>query len=179
MYFRGFLAHLLQRVISDKAQNVNMVWSLWNCKTLQIVNWPLLFCSFNVILCYILNIRQMMRETIHPTPQCIISMMKIDAKTVVPLIMFWKINLKIKSWYDTFQVLYNSVAHFSLPLLLKSVTHNSTDNGANATAYKGREWLVTGCQLCQSLPWHCSPEPSPLLSPLQSRLDHTHLHKQF
>ena len=84
-------------------------------------------------------------------------------------------------------------------LLLKSITHNSTDNGANAarasrllaslrsisqaplskvqhaTAYKGREWLVTGCQCCQSLTWCCSPEPSPPLSLLQLHLDHAHL----
>ena len=36
--------------------------------------------------------------------------------------------------------------------------------GPAATAFKGSEWLVTGCQLCQSLTWLCSPERSLPLS---------------
>ena len=34
----------------------------------------------------------------------------------------------------------------------------------HATAFKGRDRLVSGCQLCQSLTWLCSPELSPPLS---------------
>ena len=44
----------------------------------------------------------------------------------------------------------------------------------HATAFKGRDRLVSGCQLCQSLTWLCSPELSPPLS--LSHLDHAHLH---
>ena len=52
----------------------------------------------------------------------------------------------------------------------------STFEVQHATAYKGREWLVTVCQLCHSLTWRCSPERSPPIPLLQPRIDQAHLH---
>ena len=40
----------------------------------------------------------------------------------------------------------------------------------HTTAFKGRQWLVNHCQLCQSLTWRCSPEPS---APLSLSRSHT------
>ena len=43
--------------------------------------------------------------------------------------------------------------------------------------FKGRLWLANRGQLCQSVTWRCSPEPSPplSLSPVAA-LNHAHLH---
>ena len=56
--------------------------------------------------------------------------------------------------------------HIGSPERLPGV---SSLEGRCATAFKGSEWLITGCQLCQSLTWLCSPERSPPLSLLQPR----------
>ena len=45
-----------------------------------------------------------------------------------------------------------------------------------ATAFKGRQWSLIRCRLCQSLTWRCSPKPFSPLSLPQPHLDHTHLH---
>ena len=64
---------------------------------------------------------------------------------------------------------------------LQCISHASAIWGPATAAFKGSEWLVTGCQLCQSPTWLCSPEHSPplSLSPLQPCPDHAHLQKQY
>ena len=75
-----------------------------------------------------------------------------------------------RNWTCVLSVLSVSSCSPALLLLYPASLMPPPYQVQHATTFKESEWLVTGCQLCHSLTWLCSPKHSPPLSLSCSRI---------